>query len=174
MYSKERNTVWFIHVVTFWALEIGCSLQSQSCVPSYFKGGVEGWRVAGRSGQWGLSSCPGLDTDLWDRGITSNQPWGPPTLCQRQALKYELTYTQTHTHKYLIHCSGIRVLSAKFFGHLYFYQSCTKCKVVLFWPLLWKLIYLLHYWLKCRFVFRITIIIWVMTGCESISTSWTY
>lgn len=96
MYSKERNTVWFIHVVTFWALEIGCSLQSQSCAPSYFKGGVEGWRVAGRSGQWGLSSCPGLDTDLWDRGITSNQPWGPPTLCQRQALKYELTHTHTN------------------------------------------------------------------------------
>lgn len=82
--------------------------QSQPCVSSYFKGGVESWRVARpkKDSRWGLgllpqaprstghtASAPGpnLDTDLWDRGITINQPWGPPRWWHR------MTATQTHT-----------------------------------------------------------------------------
>lgn len=79
--------------------------QSHSCTMSYFKGGVESWRVArpGEGSAGGLgsvpraphssdhtASAPGLnpDADLWHRGLPSNQQWGPPRWWHRTTSTY--------------------------------------------------------------------------------------
>lgn len=84
--------------------------QSWPCMMSYFKGGVESWRVArpGRGSGWGLglvpqaprssghtASAPGLspDIDLWDRGITIK-----PAVRTTQMVAQDDSGTNTHMH----------------------------------------------------------------------------
>lgn len=84
--------------------------RSQPCMTSYFKGGVESWRVArpGRGSGWGLglvpqaprstghtASAPGPspDTDLWDRGITIK-----PAVRTTQMVAQDDSRTNTHRH----------------------------------------------------------------------------
>ena len=86
--------------------------QSQPCMTSYFKGGVESWRVAGpgQGSGWGLglvpqapcssghtASAPGLspDTDLWDRGITIK-----PAVRTTQMVAQDDSRTNTNRHTY--------------------------------------------------------------------------
>lgn len=91
--------------------------QSQPCMPSYSKGGVESWRVA-RPGQGSLvpqaprssghtASAPGPspDTDLWDRGITIKPAMRTTQMVAQDdsrthkwKVKYISTFTQTLIH----------------------------------------------------------------------------
>lgn len=90
--------------------------QSQPSVTSYFKGGVESWRVArpGQGSSWGLglvpqaprssghtASAPGPtpDTDLWDRGITI-KPAMRTTQMVAQDDRRTNTHTDTHARRF--------------------------------------------------------------------------
>lgn len=106
--------------------------QSQPCMTSYFKGGVESWRVArpGQGSGWGLglvpqaprssghtASAPGPspDTDLWDRGITIKPAVRTTQMVAQDGSRtntHRLTYTEiqihSHTHLYALFYSDIQ------------------------------------------------------------------
>lgn len=113
-------------------------LQSQPCMTSYFKGGVESWRVAGpgQGSCWGLGLVPQAPSLQWSHsissrpelrtliygtgGLPSNQPWGPPRWWHRttDAQKHTQADMQAnlniliHWHK---HCAHVYVSTLLFF-----------------------------------------------------------
>lgn len=108
--------------------------RTQPSMTSYFKGGVESWRVArpGQGSGWGLglvpqaprsnghtASAPGPspDTDLWDRGITFK-----PAVRTTQMVAQDDSRTNTHRHTKL----NILIQSYKHLLYMHLFTQTPK------------------------------------------------
>lgn len=136
LWGRPAFLLWLIPFVAHMYLEPRPISQSRPCMTSYFKGGVESWRVArpGRGSGWGLglvpqaprssghtASAPGPspDIDLWDRGITIK-----PAVRTTQMVAQDDSGTNTHRHtrtqiQILMHSSMHLYVLFFFFLHRY-------------------------------------------------------
>lgn len=121
--------------------------QGQPCMTSYFKGGVESWRVARpgqRLGSKLSASSPSLQWGTQHQlpvrvrtliygtgGLPSNQPWGPPRWWRRMtaAQTHTDTHPPTHAHSLTrtrMHAYSLNILKVNFHWYTHFHKYIDK------------------------------------------------